>query len=66
MKGLVFENYLRIYESERLGCEELSGADVRGLIEMAENEKAKFEKRLKTYLKRYGTGKLNIWTYLRD
>lgn len=26
----------------------------------------KFEKRLKTYLKRYGTSKLNIWTYLRD
>ena len=66
MKGLVFENYLKIYESERLGCEELSGADVQGLIEMAENEKSKFEKRLKTYLKRYGTSKLNIWTYLRD
>lgn len=45
LRGLVFENYLRTYEFKREKCEELSGADVAGLIEMAKNEKAKLEKR---------------------
>ena len=66
LRSLVFENYLRTYEFEREKCEELSGADVAGLIEMAKSEKAKLEKRLRTYLKRYGTSKLNVWTYCRD
>ena len=66
LRSLVFEKYLRTYENERKDCEELSGADVAGLIEMAKNERRKFEKRLGTYLKRYGTSKLNIWTYYRD
>ena len=66
LRGLVFENYLRTYEFEREKCEELSGADVAGLIEMAKNERRKFEKRLGTYLKRYGLSKLNVWTYYRD
>lgn len=66
LRCLVFENYLRTYEFEREKCEELSGADVAGLIEMAKNERRKFEKRLGTYLKRYGTSKLNVWTYYRD
>lgn len=66
LRSLVFEDYLRIYEFERKDCEELLAADVNGLIEMAKSEKAKLEKRLRTYLKRYGTSKLNIWTYYRD
>ncbi len=36
------------------------------LIEILEYEKAKFEKRLNTYLKRYGLSKLRVWTYLSD
>lgn len=67
LRGLVFEkNYRRAEEFERKDCEELSGADIAGLIEMAKSEKAKLEKRLRTYLKRYGTSKLHIWTYYRD
>ena len=66
LRGLVFEKYLRTYEFEREKCEELSGADVAGLIKMAKNERRKFEKRLGTYLKRYGLSKLNVWTYYRD
>lgn len=31
-----------------------------------ETETAAFEKRLKTYLKRYGLTKLDVWTYLAD
>ena len=66
LRCLVFEKYLRAYEFEREECDELSGADVAGLIEMAKNERQKFEKRLGIYLKRYGLSKLNVWTYYRD
>lgn len=66
LRCLVFEKYLRAYEFEREKCDELSGADVAGLIEMAQNERRKFEKRLGIYLKRYGLSKLNVWTYYRD
>lgn len=67
LRGLVFEKYYRRAEEfERKDCEELTETDVKGLIEMAKNERRKFEKRLGTYLKRYGTSKLNVWTYYRD
>lgn len=66
LRCLVFEKYLRAYEFELEECDELSGADVAGLIEMAKNERQKFEKRLGIYLKRYGLSKLNVWTYYRD
>ena len=66
LRSLVFEKYLRTYAFETEKCDELSGADVAGLIEMAKNERQKFEKRLGTYLKRYGLSKLNVWTYYRD
>lgn len=58
------EKRIEILEKEK--CDELSGADVAGLIEMAKNERRKFEKRLETYLKRYGLSKLSVWTYYRD
>lgn len=66
LRCLIFEKYLRAYEFEREECDELSGTDVAGLIEMAKNERQKFEKRLGIYLKRYGLSKLNVWTYYRD
>ena len=66
LRSLVFEKYLITYEFEKEKCDELSGADVAGLIEMAQNERRKFEKRLGIYLKRYGLSKLNVWTYYRD
>ena len=44
----------------------LSPDDVQKLIEAYEIERKNFEKRLNAYLKRYGTSKLNVWTYLVD
>lgn len=40
--------------------------DLKKLLKGLENEKAKFMKRLQTYLKRYGLSKIDTWTYLRD
>lgn len=36
------------------------------VLEAYKRVAASFEKRLKTYLKKYGTSKLRTWTYLRD
>ena len=44
----------------------LSPDEVQKLIEAYEIERKNFEKRLNAYLKRYGTSKLNVWTYLVD
>ena len=46
--------------------EELSKSDIEKLKKLILNEKAKFEKRLNTYLKRYGLSKIHSWTYLVD
>ena len=43
-----------------------SPEDLKIIISAIENEKEKFEKRLKTYLKRYGLTKLKTWTYWQD
>lgn len=40
-----------------------SDADKIKLIEMQEKEIEKFQKRLETYFKKYGTSKLKTWTY---
>ena len=44
----------------------LSTDDINALTEAYERERNAFIKRLNTYLKRYGTEKLNVWTYLSD
>lgn len=44
----------------------LTEEDRAVVLEVLNAEKANFEKRLQTYLKRYGLSKLNTWTYLRD
>lgn len=41
----------------------LTAADVENLKKVNASEKAKFEKRLNTYLKKYGTSKLRSWSY---
>ena len=43
--------------------EPLTDEDTAALITLYEAERAKFEKRLKTYWKRYGASKLKTWTY---
>ena len=35
-------------------------------VSSLESEKIKFEKRVDTYFKKYGTSKLNTWTYWKD
>lgn len=44
----------------------LAPADREAVINGLKNERKKFEKRLHTYLKRYGTSKLRTWTYWVD
>lgn len=46
--------------------EEMSDADRKTIIAALKHEREKFEKRLRTYLKRYGTSKLRTWTYWMD
>lgn len=40
--------------------------DKKALIQVLEIEKAKFEKRLETWWKRYGAEHLHTWTYCQD
>lgn len=44
----------------------LTENDIKKLQEAQEHVKIDFEKRLKTYLKRYGTSKVRSWSYLSD
>ena len=44
----------------------MSDNEVKQAIAILKEERAKFEKRLNTYLKRYGTSKLHTWTYWAD
>lgn len=52
--------------AENNDCQPLSDRDRQSLIELHEEEKEKFKKRLNTYLKKYGLSKLDVWTYLCD
>lgn len=44
----------------------LTKEDIEALKEVVRKEIAKFEKRLNTYLKKYGLTKLDTWTYWAD
>lgn len=44
----------------------MSDNEIKQAIAILNEERAKFEKRLHTYLKRYGTSKLHTWTYWAD
>jgi hypothetical protein len=44
----------------------MSENEIKQAIAILKEERAKFEKRLHTYLKRYGTSKLHTWTYWAD
>lgn len=45
---------------------EASEEERKSIIKGLEIARAKFEKRLDSYLKKYGTSKLHCWTYWRD
>ena len=46
--------------------EKMSDADRQTILAGLKREREKFDKRLHTYLKRYGTSKLRTWTYWMD
>lgn len=48
------------------GMERIYRADIECILDGLVENKTLFEKRLNTYLKRYGLSKVNAWTYLRD
>lgn len=48
------------------GLRMLTDEEQRRLLETAKAEQGKFEKRLRTYLKRYGMSKCRFWTYWAD
>lgn len=54
------------YETSPSDGDVLSVDDAKVLLETYKSAKAKFEKRLRTYLKRYGLSKVHSWTYWRD
>ena len=66
------ENPLKAYVLERYGCNcyqhgrEATRDDIQRIISGLEEVKKQFEKRLNTYLKRYGLSKVRTWSYLRD
>lgn len=62
------DDYFRYYpeEMQRLNAQEATVEDIKLILETLEAEKAKFLKRLNTYLKRYGLSKIHSWTYLVD
>ena len=45
---------------------DLTDEEKQRLVAILQDEIAKFEKRLKTYLKRYGMSKCHFWTYWAD
>ena len=46
--------------------QEASHEDIINILAAEKEERAKFEKRLKTYLKRYGLSKVKTWSYWSD
>lgn len=60
---------LHVYESwdeNAAKHQTLEGENLRRVIEGYKVVKADFEKRLNTYLKRYGMSKVNTWSYWQD
>ena len=57
----------KLSNAERLkNYQELEGENLKRVIEGHKIVKAKFEKRLNTYLKKYGLTKVHAWSYWRD
>lgn len=59
-------DFEREFKNVREKMVKLSPADVEQLKKAYTIERANFEKRLNAYLKKYGTSKLKVWTYLSD
>lgn len=69
IKDIIFLGYWTssgLTDEEKKKIRKLSPAEIEKLLTAYAEERAIFEKRLHAYLKRYGTEKLNCWTYWRD
>ena len=66
LKSIVSENVLNHFRNGIHNEEQVSEQDKELILNTLKFEKAKFEKRLNTYLKRYGLSKIHSWTYLVD
>ena len=64
IKCITTEKCIYHYNDEHV--EKVSKQDKELILNTLKSEKAKFEKRLNTYLKRYGLSKIHSWTYLVD
>ena len=58
----IYQNERKIYND----IQEASDEDIRTILAAEKEERKKFEKRLKTYLKRYGLSKVKTWSYWQD
>ena len=58
----IYQNERKLYNE----IQEASDEDIKIILEAEKEERAKFEKRLKTYLKRYGLSKVKTWSYWSD
>jgi len=63
---LVSEKTLLCRDEDSSSYYKLTDLDIENLKKTIEEEKAKFLKRLNTYLKKYGLTKVNSWSYIRD
>lgn len=59
-------HFCNIREKDKAKVAPLSPADKALIIAAYEEEKKAFEKRLASYLKRYGLSKVNSWSYWQD
>ena len=58
----IYQNERKIYND----IQEASDEDIKIILEAEKEERKKFEKRLKTYLKRYGLSKVKTWSYWQE
>lgn len=63
---LKYWDYENMSEEQKKEYEKVSGTDKAIIREAYEKEIANFEKRLDSYLKKYGTSKLKTWSYWQD
>lgn len=73
LKGVGYDRWSMVCDDMPTGewhgmkdCAVLSDNEIQALIEGYEEVRKAFEKRLKTYLKRYGLSKVRTWSYLSD
>lgn len=59
-------DYLEIEQHKQYFIREIAINEMQEILNILISEKQKFEKRLQTYLKRYGLTKIQSWSYLVD